>query len=96
LASLKEREVKGKKIEIDKLLKKDKRDIGPTKFNNLFVKNLPKGTDDAKLRDLFAQFGDIESATVQKDDQNNYKDYGYVCFKNPDHAEKAMQEMNRK
>jgi len=24
------------------------------------------------------------------------KDYGYVCFKDPDHAEQAIQEMNKK
>lgn len=91
-----EKELRGKKIEINRLEKRDKRDFAPTKFNNLFVKNLPKGTDDAKLRELFSQFGEIESATVQKDEQNNLKDYGYVCYKNPEHAEKALQEMNKK
>jgi hypothetical protein len=42
-----DKEIKGKKIEINKHEKKAARDItASTKFNNLFVKNLPKGTDD--------------------------------------------------
>jgi hypothetical protein len=40
-------ELRGKKLEIDKHEKKAKREPVATKFNNLFVKNLPKGTDDA-------------------------------------------------
>lgn len=61
-----EKDIKGKKIEINKHEKKEKREVlgGSTKFNNLFVKNLPKGTDDAKLKDMFAQFGEIDSASV--------------------------------
>jgi hypothetical protein len=43
-----EKEIHGKKVEVHKHEKKDKRDTQVTaKFNNLFVKNLPKGTDDA-------------------------------------------------
>jgi RNA recognition motif-containing protein len=33
---------------------------------------------------------------VAKDDNNNLKEYGYVCFKNPEDAEKAQEEMNKK
>jgi RNA recognition motif-containing protein len=45
--------VEGKNIEVNRHEKKDKREVGPQKFNNLFVKNLPKGTDDNKLKELF-------------------------------------------
>lgn len=90
-------EIKGKKLEINKHEKKDKREAFiAAKFNNLFVKNLPKGTDDNALRTMFSKFGEIESVLVQKDETGNYKDYGYVCFKEPEHAEKAMQEMDKK
>lgn len=91
------KEVRGKKIEINKHEKKASRDNQiQSKFNNLFVKNLPKGTDDDKLKELFGKFGEIESATVQRDESGNHKDYGYVCFKDPAHAEVAMKEMNKK
>jgi RNA recognition motif-containing protein len=45
---------------------------------------------------LFADFGDIESASVQKDADSQLKDYGYVCFKDSDHAEAAITGMNKK
>lgn len=46
-------ELNGKKIEVLKHEKKDKRETLVSKFNNLFVKNLPSGTDDNKLKDMF-------------------------------------------
>lgn len=82
-----EKEVKGKKLEINIHEKKDIRKQLPLKFNNLFVKNLPKGTDDASLKDLFTEIGEVDSAFVQRDEEGNLKDYGYVCFKEPEHAE---------
>lgn len=63
-------EFKGKKLEVSKHNKKDKKKpenpVAPTavKRNNLFVKNLPEGTDDVKLKELFAEFGSIESAQI--------------------------------
>lgn len=89
-------EVKGKKLDINIHEKKDLRKPQQVKFNNLFVKNLPKNTDDAALKDLFVEFGEIESAQVQKDEKGSLKDYGYVCFKDPDHAEQAVNIMNKK
>jgi len=48
-------EIKGKKLEINKHEKKDKREpFIAAKFNNLFVKNLQKGTDDNALRTMFS------------------------------------------
>ena len=97
LNAMNQAEIRGKKIEINRHEKKATRENPQqTKFNNLFVKNLPKGTDDEKLKGLFAKFGEIESVTVQRDEQGNLKDYGYVCFKEPDHAEAAVLEMNKK
>jgi polyadenylate-binding protein len=88
--------LRGKKIEIDTHEKKEKREPLNTKFNNLFVKNLPKGTDDPQLKSMFEQFGEIESVHVQRGDNQELKDYGYVCFKDPEHAEQALEGMNKK
>lgn len=86
----------GKKLEVIKHEKKEQRGEKIQKYNNLFVKNLPKDTDENKLRDLFKDFGEIESIYVQRDESNNLKDYGYVSFKNPEDAEKAQEAMNKK
>jgi polyadenylate-binding protein len=54
IEAMNDKEINGKKIEVVRHEKKDKRETtGPSKFNNLFVKNLPKGTDDAALKKLF-------------------------------------------
>lgn len=89
-------ELNGKKLEVVKHEKREARADKTQKYNNLFVKNLPKDTDDNKLRDMFKEFGEIESVHVQRDDNNNLKDYGFVAFKNPEDAEKAQDAMNKK
>jgi polyadenylate-binding protein len=102
LNAINNHELKGKKLEVLKHNKKDKKKsenpVAPVvaKKNNLFVKSLPEGTDDAKLKDLFAEFGPIESAQIQKDSDGKSKDYGYVCFKEPAHAEAAIKAMDKK
>lgn len=96
LKGLNDREVNGKKLEINIHEKRDSRKPQEKRYNNLFVKNLPKGTDDEGLRKLFAEFGEIESVQVQRDEEGNLKDYGYVCFKDFDRAEKAVEAMNKK
>jgi len=52
---------------------------------NLYVKNFDPTTTEEDLRNLFVQFGDIESLRLfqQKD---NKMPYAFVCFKTPDAA----------
>lgn len=45
---------------------------------------------------MFKEFGEIESVYVQRGDDQNLKDYGYVCFKDPEDAERAQEAMNKK
>lgn len=45
---------------------------------------------------MFAEFGPIVSASVQKDGKGDLKDYGYVCFKEVADAKKAIDAMNKK
>jgi polyadenylate-binding protein len=45
---------------------------------------------------MFAEFGPIKSAVVQKTEKGDLKDYGYVCFIDIDHAKKAIEAMNKK
>lgn len=95
-------ELAGKKIEV--MIHQNKKErygdsqqvARPEKFNNLYVQNLPKGTDDAKLNEMFSEFGDILSANVKKAEDNNLSRNGFVCFKSEDSAQKALDAMNRK
>jgi len=61
---------------------------------NLYVKNLDDTIDDDKLKESFAVYGQITSAKVMRDDRNNSKGFGFVCYQTPDEATKAVTEMN--
>jgi polyadenylate-binding protein len=71
--------------------------VNSTTGCNLFVKNLDDTIDDKALREAFAKHGDITSAKVQLDERTKTsKGFGFVCFRDPANASKAMEAMNNK
>merc|ERR1711991_650923 len=64
--------------------------------SNVFVKNLDENTDDAKLKEHFAQFGEVVSCKVMRDDKGISRGFGFVCFSTPEEAHKAIQEPHNK
>ena len=62
----------------------------------IYVGNLPWSVDDAKLREMFSKFGDVEEANVIVDKfSKRSKGFGFVTL--PDEAAaKAIAEMNEK
>ena len=65
---------------------------------NLFVGSLAYTTTDDSLKAHFEQIGEVESAHVVKDrDQNNRsKGFGFVTFVNSDDNQKAVDELDGK
>jgi polyadenylate-binding protein len=61
---------------------------------NLYIKNLDDDIDDEKLRQEFSVYGVITSAKIMRDEKDNSKGFGFVCFSSPDEATKAVTEMN--
>jgi cold-inducible RNA-binding protein len=60
----------------------------------LYVGNLGYSVNDSSLRDLFAQFGNVDSARVISDrDTGNSKGFGFVEMADSD-AQKAMGALN--
>lgn len=63
-------------------------------FTNVFVKNLLPETGDAELNAMFAPFGAIQSAVVQKDEAGASKGFGFVNFVDHEAAQKAVEALN--
>jgi len=68
--------------------------IGKYQGVNLYVKNLDDTIDDEKLKEVFIVYGNITSVKVMRDEKENSKGFGFVCYHSPDEATKAVTEMN--
>lgn len=61
----------------------------------LFVGSLPWAVDDAKLQELFAQFGQVVSATVLKDrETGRSRGFGFVEMADDAAADEAIKNLN--
>jgi len=58
----------------------------------LYVSNLPSGASSKRLEDAFAPFGEITDAFIP----HRGSRFGFVDFKEPDAATKALEEMANK
>ena len=64
---------------------------------NIYVGNLPWSVSDNQLRDLFAAFGDVSSASVIMDKfSGRSKGFGFVEMSNTDEADAAIKALNEK
>lgn len=82
---------------MNKYIRKTSRPNTEPKFNNLYVKNLPKEVQTKEsLIDLFKDFGEILSAVINKTADDKELFFGFVCFKIADAATKAQKDMNLK
>jgi len=87
-------ELLGKKLKVNIL---ERGRVKKQTKNNLYVKHFPKKNFENKdLEKLFTEFGEIKSAIVLKDEKNESKGFGFVCFNKSEDAEKALNEMNNK
>ena len=63
----------------------------------LFVGKLSYDSNDDKLRELFAQYGTVESAQVIKDrDSGMSKGFGFVEMAKPEEAQAAISALDGK
>ena len=62
---------------------------------NIFVARLDYSVDESGLREVFEQYGDVESVKIIKDKfTGRSKGYGFVEMPNDDEALRAIEELN--
>lgn len=86
---------KGSKITVEHFLASGARTASFMKYNNLFVKNIPRKFTDQDLISLFKPHGEIVSAVVIKEspDAPGNKGFGFVCFKSAEDAKNAEEKL---
>ncbi len=62
---------------------------------NIYVGNLAYGLTDDELKQLFAEYGTVESVNVIKDrDTGNSKGFGFIEMENQADAEEAIKKLD--
>lgn len=62
------------------------------KGRNLYVRNFDETVSDEDLKEIFSQFGELESVKVMRDKEGASKKFGFVCYKTPEQAEDCIQK----
>lgn len=64
---------------------------------NMYVSNLGFQVQDEELKQLFASFGEVQSAKVIKDrESGRSRGFGFVEMSSDEQANKAMSALNNK
>jgi RNA recognition motif-containing protein len=64
---------------------------------NIYVGNLSRDLTEAELREAFAAFGEVSSASIIKDKfSGETRGFGFVEMSNKDEADKAISALNGK
>lgn len=61
---------------------------------NVYIKNLHKTIEDKQLNDTFAQFGEILSCKIARNERGDSLGYGFVHFASKEAADLAIQTTN--
>ncbi|MBI2175465.1 MAG: RNA-binding protein [Parcubacteria group bacterium] len=63
----------------------------------IYVGNLPYSTNEAELKDMFSEFGEVASTKVITDrDSGRSRGFGFVEMASDSEADRAIQELNGK
>ncbi|MBN2689722.1 MAG: RNA-binding protein [Gammaproteobacteria bacterium] len=66
-------------------------------MKKLYVGNLPYSATEDEIRDLFSQYGELESVNLIIDrETGRIKGFGFVEYKNQADAENAINALNEK
>lgn len=92
--------LEGRKVYVGKFLNKREREAaGHTSkiFTNVYVKNLDESIcNEDKLRDIFAEFGEITSVFIALNDDGKPRGFAFINYASPEMAQRSVDEMNNK
>jgi len=90
----------GKKVFVGRFIpRKDReRELGEKAkyFTNVYIKNFGEDFDDDKLYEMFSKYGKVTSHKVMSSDEGKSRGFGFVCYEDPESAEKACDDMHAK
>jgi polyadenylate-binding protein len=78
-----------KTVSVEKYTKATERDTEPKDFTNLYVKNMPRSWDEAKIKEVFGEYGAVTSTLVQKDPKG--RTFAFVNFEEAESAKKSIE-----
>ncbi|KAL6585417.1 hypothetical protein OROMI_002061 [Orobanche minor] len=86
----------GKLMFVGKFVKKSDRVVPSyeAKYTNLYMKNLDTCFSEEVLKENFAQYGNIISLVIAKDENGASRGFGFVNFENPDAAKRAVEALH--
>ena len=58
------------------------------------MKNINDDVDEIELKQYFSQCGIISSVKIMRTNRGISKGFGFVCFSNPDEANRAINTLN--
>ncbi|EEC43385.1 predicted protein [Phaeodactylum tricornutum CCAP 1055/1] len=87
--------IDGQEVQVGHFMRRnDRPDIDS--WTNCYIKNVPYEWDDARLNQEFAQFGEVLSATVSREDTNQTLGFGFINFAEHESAVAAVEALNGK
>ncbi len=92
IAALHGKDWDGKELFVTIFKSQKEREAGIPQHNNLYIKGFSDKTSEADLKEVFAQCGEVTSVSIP----DPTKQFGYVCYKNPEEAKKAIEELDQK
>ena len=66
------------------------------KWTNLYVKQFPTSWDDAKLKELFSNYGAVANVFLAKDENGKSKGFAFVNYSEHEAADASVKELHGK
>jgi len=87
------KELENKPITVERYSKDVKKE---SKFNNLYVRGFSEDFTEEQLTDMFQKFGELGSVKIMRNEDGVSKRFGFVCFQEPEAAQRAVDENHLK